>query len=45
LEPKERILEVARELFFKHGTKTITMDDIAKHLGMSKKNAVSIFFK
>jgi AcrR family transcriptional regulator len=43
LEPKERILEGARELFFKHGTKTITMDDIAKHLGMSKKTLYQYF--
>ncbi len=43
MEPKERILEGARELFFKHGTKTITMDDIAKHLGMSKKTLYQYF--
>ena len=34
---KERILEGADELFFKAGIRSITMDDIAKHLGMSKK--------
>jgi len=43
LEPKERILAGARELFFKYGTKTITMDDIAKHLGMSKKTLYQYF--
>lgn len=32
-----RVLEASRELFFRHGVKSITMDDIAKHLGMSKK--------
>jgi AcrR family transcriptional regulator len=37
MEPKERILTGASELFFRHGIKSITMDDIAKHLGMSKK--------
>lgn len=34
---KERILAGAEELFFKAGIRSITMDDIAKHLGMSKK--------
>ena len=43
MEPKERILAGARELFFKYGTKTITMDDIAKHLGMSKKTLYQYF--
>lgn len=37
MEQKERILKGASELFFRHGIKSITMDDIAKHLGMSKK--------
>ena len=37
MEPKERILKGVEELFFRHGIKSITMDDIAKHLGMSKK--------
>lgn len=36
-ERETRILEGAAELFFRYGTKSITMDDIAKHLGMSKK--------
>jgi TetR/AcrR family transcriptional regulator, cholesterol catabolism regulator len=43
LEPKERIIAGARELFFRHGTKTITMEDIAKHLGMSKKTLYQFF--
>ncbi len=34
---KEKILKGAEELFFKYGIKNITMDEIAKHLGMSKK--------
>jgi len=33
----ERILEAASELFFRHGIKSITMDAIAAHLGMSKR--------
>ena len=41
---KERILEAAEVLFFKYGIKSITMDDIAKHLAMSKKT-IYLFFK
>lgn len=34
---RERILRVARAHFFTHGFHTITMDDLARELGMSKK--------
>lgn len=34
---EEKILKGAEELFFKYGIRSVTMDDIAKHLGMSKK--------
>lgn len=34
---QERILDKARELFFFFGIKSISMDDIAKHLSISKK--------
>jgi AcrR family transcriptional regulator len=37
MEQKDRILEGAEELFFKAGIRSVTMDDIAKHMGMSKK--------
>ncbi len=37
MEIEERILHSAAELFFRNGIKSITMDDIASHLGMSKK--------
>lgn len=37
IEMQERILEKARDLFFFFGIKSITMDDISKHLGISKK--------
>jgi AcrR family transcriptional regulator len=37
METKDRILEGAGELFFQYGIKNITMDDIAKHLAISKK--------
>jgi AcrR family transcriptional regulator len=34
---EEKILQGAYELFYRHGVKRITMDDIANHLGISKK--------
>lgn len=34
---EEKILKGAQELVFRYGIKSITMDDIAKHLGVSKK--------
>jgi AcrR family transcriptional regulator len=34
---EEKILKGAEELFFKYGIRSVTMDDIARHLGMSKK--------
>lgn len=37
------ILEEAEKLFMKYGTKSITMDDIAKQLGMSKKTIYANF--
>lgn len=40
---KNRILQGAEELFFKYGLKGVTMDDIAKHLGMSKKTIYKSF--
>jgi TetR/AcrR family transcriptional regulator, cholesterol catabolism regulator len=43
MEVKDRILEAARELFFKYGIKSITMDDIAKHLAMSKKTIYQFY--
>ncbi len=43
MSTKERILEGSRELFFRFGLKSITMDDIARHLGMSKKTIYQFF--
>ncbi len=34
---KERIIKGSEELFFKFGIRSVTMDDIAKHLSVSKK--------
>lgn len=43
MDPKERILKGAEELFFQYGIKSITMDDIAKHLTISKKTIYQYF--
>jgi len=40
---EERILDSAHNLFFQYGIKSVTMDDIAGHLGMSKKTIYSFF--
>ena len=39
----ERIISGGEELFLKAGIKSVTMDDIAKHLGMSKKTIYQFF--
>jgi AcrR family transcriptional regulator len=43
MEPKERILVRAEELFMKYGIRSVSMDDIANHLGMSKKTLYQYF--
>ncbi|MFN6945209.1 MAG: TetR/AcrR family transcriptional regulator [Cytophagaceae bacterium] len=43
MEVQSRIVEGATELFFRYGLKSITMDDIAKHLGVSKKTIYQFF--
>lgn len=43
LEPKEKILAGAEALFMKYGFKSITMDDIARELGISKKTLYQFF--
>ena len=37
MELEQRIMAGAEELFCRFGIKNVTMDDIARHLGMSKK--------
>lgn len=37
METKQRIIERARDLFLKLGVRSVSMDDIATQLGMSKK--------
>lgn len=43
MEIKERIIAKAREQFFRYGVKSVTMDDIARELGMSKKTIYQHF--
>lgn len=43
MEIKERILTSTYELFFRYGLKTVTMDDIARHMGISKKTLYQYF--
>jgi TetR/AcrR family transcriptional regulator, cholesterol catabolism regulator len=43
MEQRERIIEGGEELFLKAGIKSVTMDDIARHLGMSKKTIYQFF--
>src|SRR5215216_2673808 len=43
MEPKERILMKAEELFMQYGIRSVSMDDIANSLGMSKKTLYQYF--
>lgn len=43
MEPQEKILKASLALFFKYGIKHVTMDDIAKELGMSKKTIYQFY--
>ena len=43
LDVKEYIIVESDKLFCQYGFKSVTMDDIAKHLGMSKKTIYSHF--
>lgn len=43
MDTKQRILNAAYELFLRFGIKSVTMDDIAKHLAMSKKTIYQFF--
>lgn len=43
METKEKILAGAEELFMRYGIKSMTMDDIAKHLTVSKKTIYQHF--
>ncbi len=43
MEIKERIQQKARELFMRYGFKSVTMDEIASQLGISKKTVYQFF--
>lgn len=43
MEPQEKILKTSLLLFFKYGIKHVTMDDIARELGMSKKTIYQFY--
>ena len=38
-----RVLKAAHDLFMKYGIRSVSMDDIARHLGISKKTIYSCF--
>ncbi|MGN6719163.1 MAG: helix-turn-helix domain-containing protein, partial [Candidatus Binatia bacterium] len=42
-EIAERIVSAARAHFFAHGFRSVTMDDLAAELGMSKKTLYAQF--
>lgn len=43
LDNKEKLLKGAEALFMKYGVRSITMDEIARHLGISKKTIYQHF--
>ena len=43
LETRIRIREQAKQLYFKYGIRSVSMDDIAVGLGMSKKTIYQYF--
>src|SRR5258706_16154180 len=43
MEAQEKILKSSLQLFFKYGIKHVTMDDIARELGMSKKTIYQFY--
>ena len=43
MDVKSKILEAATETVMQHGIRTVTMDDISKHLGISKKTIYQYF--
>jgi TetR/AcrR family transcriptional regulator, cholesterol catabolism regulator len=43
MKTEERIIAASVELFYRNGIKSITMDDIASHLGISKKTIYQFY--
>ena len=40
---QQRIIDTAESMFFRFGIRSVTMDDIAKELGISKKTIYHYF--
>ncbi len=43
METKDRIATKAHELFLRYGIRSISMDEIAAHLGISKKTIYQFY--
>lgn len=43
MDPQQRIVAKAHELFMRYGIRSISMDEIATHLGISKKTIYQFF--
>jgi AcrR family transcriptional regulator len=43
METQERIITKAHELFMRYGVRSVSMDEIAAHLGMSKKTIYQFY--
>ena len=43
VEPQERIVSKAHELFMRYGIRSVSMDEVANHLGMSKKTIYQFY--
>ncbi|MBK9504005.1 MAG: TetR family transcriptional regulator [Bacteroidetes bacterium] len=43
MSEEAKILEKCERLFMRYGIKSVTMDDVSRELGMSKKDLVSVF--
>jgi len=43
MDPKEQMIDQASELFFKNGIRSVTMNDVAEALGISKRTLYECF--
>lgn len=43
MEPRERIANKAHELFMRYGIRSVSMDEVASQLGMSKKTIYQFY--
>lgn len=43
MEAPDRIIQKAHELFMRYGIRSVSMDDVANHLGISKKTIYQFF--